>query len=403
MHYFLSTFGSAGDVFPMLGLATEIRDRGYRVTLATNQHFEENARACGIDFVPLGTEEDYQRCASHPDLWHFRKSFAYIFEHLKPWIPRQYEALTRAAQEGPVTAIVNCFGFGALAAQEKHGIPVYTLHLQPAVLWSDLKPPRMPGFMGPRWFKRIQFHVGEKLVIDRTVCPYLNQWRKTIGLPPVYRTLRSWNSPRGIICLFPSWYAEPQPDWPQPCYQTDFPLWNSGSDQPMDKALSQFIEQGDAPIVFTPGSANYHGKNFFQAALEACVSLKRRGVFLTGHAEQVPKELPSSIHWCRYVPLDQLLPRSAGFVHHGGIGSASQALLAGVPQLIMPLAHDQFDNAERLQMLGVASSLAPSRFTGKNLSRVLDRLLRSEEVSRHCAEVALRLEKGRGLKSLVLP
>ena len=37
----------------------------------------------------------------------------------------------------------------------------------------------------------------------------------------------------------------------------------------------------------------------------------------------------------------------AGLVHHGGIGTSAQALAAGIPQLLMPQAHDQPDNAAR--------------------------------------------------------
>ncbi len=49
---------------------------------------------------------------------------------------------------------------------------------------------------------------------------------------------------------------------------------------------------------------------------------------------------------------DALVPRLAALVHHGGIGTTAQAMRAGVPQLITPFAHDQFDNAARVERLG---------------------------------------------------
>ena len=45
-----------------------------------------------------------------------------------------------------------------------------------------------------------------------------------------------------------------------------------------------------------------------------------------------------------------------------------EAMAAGIPQLIMPLAYDQPDNARRLKDLGVGDSLKPARFRGAQLS-----------------------------------
>lgn len=400
MHYFLTTFGSAGDVFPVLGLAAELVDRGHRVTVATSKHFESKIPRSEIEFIALGTEEDYRRVASNPDLWHPTKGFPYIYENLKPWIPLQYEMLVEAAKSGPITCIANVFGFGALAAQEKYDIPVYTLHLQPAVLWSDIAPPVLPKVVGPRWLKSALFRLGERLVIDRVVCPHLNSWRASIGLPPVKNTIRSWNSPRGILCLFPDWYAQAQRDWPQPCIQTNFPLWNFGSEQSLEPEIQRFFDAGSAPIAFTPGSANVHGAEFFQAAVDACVNLGERGVLLTEFQEQIPVNLPDTVRWIKYAPLEQLLSQSKAFVHHGGIGSSSQALMAGIPQIVMPLAHDQFDNIARLKKLGVGESLHPKQFNAPNLTRSLRGILSNKNYSEAAKRIAQRLKPHQGVKEM---
>lgn len=406
MHFYLSPFGSSGDVFPMLGLAIELQRLGAEVTVATNPHFESRIRENGISFHPIGTEDDYRRIASHPDLWHPRRSFGYLFENLKPFIEPQYEFFANAAQDKKhgrqqhAVGIVNCFGFGGLAAMERWRIPIYTLHLQPAVLWSDIHPPKMPNLHGPKWMRRLLFRIGEKFVLDRTACPFLNRWRRSLGLPPIRQLTRAWNSSLGILCLFPEWYAEKQIDWPAPCFQSDFPLWNHASDRPMHGELASFLDQGDAPIVFTPGTANKHGVNFFKVAREALIAMGRRGIFLTEFREQIPSDLPDSILWLPYVALDRLLPKAAAFVYHGGIGSASQALMAGIPQVIMPLAHDQFDNAERLERLGVSSTLPPSRFQAKSLVKQLERLLNDPTARTSCQAAAARLHKGRGLEGM---
>jgi rhamnosyltransferase subunit B len=58
-------------------------------------------------------------------------------------------------------------------------------------------------------------------------------------------------------------------------------------------------------------------------------------------------------------------------VHHGGIGTTAQALRAGRPQLVIPMAHDQFDNAARVKRLGVGSRIAHARASERALTEQL--------------------------------
>ncbi len=401
MHFVCSTFGSAGDVFPMLGLAIELQARGHAVTFATNEHFAGVVNASGLPFAPLGTAEAFLASIRSSDLWHPQRAFRHVFQFLSPALRDQYELHARLAGSTGAVGITNCFGFGAILAQEKLGIPVITLHLQPAVLWSRHAPPSLPGVVGPRWLKSMLYSLGERLVLDPVVCPFLNAWRADLGLPPVHRITRWWNSPAGVLCMFPDWYAPPQPDWPANLMQTDFPLWNRRPDGLMDGVLERFLDGGDRPIVFTPGSANVHGRRFFEAAISACRMLGRRGILLTEFPEQVPESLPASMMHVRYVPLDDLLPRSAAFVHHGGIGSMSQAMFAGIPQVIVPLAHDQFDNAARVRRLGLGGSAPSKTLTGRKLVRVLQPLLESVAVADACHGVASRLVRRDGLQRSV--
>jgi len=396
VRFIVATLGSAGDVFPFLGLALELRGRGHDILFATNAHFEGLIRRHGLAFEALGTEEDYQATIRNPDLWSPRKAFPHIFRSMSPVLRRQYDICAAAGSQA--VSIVNVFGFGALLAQEKLGIPAITVHLQPSVLWSRVNPPTIPGVIGPRWFKSVMYNLGERFIIDPVVCPFLNDWRSELGLPPVRRTTRWWNSPFSVLCMFPDWFCPIQPDWPANVVQTTFPLWNDGSSESLSPKLQAFLDDGTPPIVFTPGTANIHARQFFQTAMEACRHLDHRALFLTQHPEQLPKSLPSTILAERYAPLDRVLPRAAAFVHHGGIGSTSQALLAGVPQVLMPLAHDQFDNAVRIQKLGAGVGIPAIRFTVRSLRVTLNRLLASDRVTHQCREAASKLEARDGIR-----
>jgi UDP:flavonoid glycosyltransferase YjiC (YdhE family) len=62
----------------------------------------------------------------------------------------------------------------------------------------------------------------------------------------------------------------------------------------------------------------------------------------------------------RYVPMTPLLADSSLLVFHGGSGTMLAGLAAGVPLLVLPVAADQPENAERCVAAGVARLLAPN-------------------------------------------
>jgi UDP:flavonoid glycosyltransferase YjiC (YdhE family) len=152
--------------------------------------------------------------------------------------------------------------------------------------------------------------------------------------------------------------------------------------------LEEFLSTGDRPWVFTAGSVNMHAHDFFRAAVDACKTAGRRGLLIARFAEQIPSSLPATVRHFEYVPFSQVLTRAAAFSHHGGIGTMAQALAVGTPQLVMPLAHDQFDNAVRVRRLGVGDFVLPKNFTGAAVADSLMRLTTSretEESAKKCA------------------
>lgn len=396
MQILLTPVGSAGDVHPLIGLALALRDRGHRVKLVLSGYFSELAERLNLDHVALGTKEEFLQLASDPRLWHPFKGYPYIVRTLKPYVRRQYEIVAEHHRQDPTVVIGPCMAFGARIAREKLGVPLVSLHLQPAVLWSEHESPTLYGMLSgprvPRWLKRWQFSCGERFIIDRATGAVLNPWRKELGLPPLKRTTHWWHSPDCVLGLFPEWYAPAQPDWPANSFLSDFPRWDEREVRTLPGELEEFLDAGDPPVVFTPGSAMMMGRQFFKAAVAACQLMNRRGILLSPFDDQIPDNLPSSVRHFSYIPFSEVLPRATAVVHHGGIGSTAQSLAAGIPQLIMPMSHDQPDNANRLKRFGVADWVKPSAFRPRRVARMLDELIESPDVQRSCRELALRFD-----------
>jgi len=221
--------------------------------------------------------------------------------------------------------------------------------------------------------------------------PSLNAFRKELGLPAVQQVMSHWlNSPDQVICAFPDWFAAPQSDWPPHSATTDFPRWEVGAETVLDATLVNFLESGSPPIGITPGSAMAHGRPVFERALAACNVLGLRAVVITPYRDQLPAKLPASVMYVNYAPFELLLPKLAAFIHHGGIGTSAQCLATGLPQLITPWAHDQFDNASRLHQMGVADSIAPLANTNAWI-RTLRKLVHNESMATACRNSALKI------------
>jgi UDP:flavonoid glycosyltransferase YjiC (YdhE family) len=231
---------------------------------------------------------------------------------------------------------------------------------------------------------------GDRVVIDPLVAPAINEFRAKLGLTkPVKGILNTWwHAPQLVMGMWPEWFAPTQPDWPRQFNAVGFPLFDETGITPISNELDGWLSNADAPIAFTPGSAMVQGKHFFEESTKACVQLNRRGILLTRHPEQIPPQLPSLVRHVEYAPFTQLLPRCAALVHHGGIGTTAQALRAGCPQLIMPMAHDQFDNALRITRLGVGAPISVRGYRASRVAAQLKPLLESRQVREKCAAIS---------------
>jgi len=401
MRIIMTPVGSGGDVHPYVSVALALQRRGHDVSMIINPHFEPLLDRVGLPFVPIGTADDYDAVLSHPDLWHGRRGLGVLGGALRRWGREGFELIRAEAGRGAPVLVAPGLAFSARVAHEVLGLPLVTMHLQPSCLVSAHETPVLHARLRSinRWpalLKRLVLTLGDRLA-DRALAPAANSLRAELDLPPVRRiTSQWWHSPQRVIGLFPDWYAAVQPDWPRQTTLTGFPLYDAAEAAPLTPALDDWLSACDAagrrPVVFVAGTGNRQGARFFRAGADACRRLGRPGLLLTRFPEQLPDPLPDGVRHADYAPLGQVLPRAAAIAHHGGIGTAAEALRAGCPQLVMPMTFDQPDNAVRLERLGVARTLWPAAVNGRAAARALDALVGSDDVAGACRAAAGRFD-----------
>ena len=402
LRFLLAAIGSSGDVNPVIGLGAGLRARGHRVEVATNEYFREPVEAQRLGFVPLGTTAEANALMDDPRLWHPYRGFGAIMRQaLLPNLERLYRIIEE--RRGPdLRVAATSLGLGARVAQEKLRVPTATLHLQPSVFRSLVDNGRLalldlgPGV--PRPVKRALFWAIDRFFVDRVVAPGLNAFRARHGLPPVRAIFADHHhSPTLVLGLFPDWFAPVQPDWPAQTRLTGFILHDAGGTTAAHREAEEFLAAGPAPVLVTPGSAARDRTAFFRHTIGACADLGLRALLVTNHPAQLPPVLPAGIRGFSYLPFSQVLPRCAALIYHGGIGTLAQAVRAGVPQLVVPNAHDQPDNGQRITRLGLGCCLPPGRYRRGPAARALAALAGPGAVRERCREFAPRVDASAAL------
>jgi UDP:flavonoid glycosyltransferase YjiC (YdhE family) len=384
----LTTFGSYGDIHPYLAIAAELRSRGYHPVIATSELYREKMIAGGFDFVPVRPHippPEKQDPRMMEKVMHPKSGSSYILnEMLLPFVREGYEDLLRAVDSADLLLTHPISFAGPLVAQ-KTGIPWVSSVLAPASFMSAYDPP-VPPFWP--WMRHVQ------LLGPRFVAAFFKQakkyyrakgyekFREELGLPdrgsPVFE---GQHSPTLILALFSALFAQLQPDWPPQARVTGFAFYDGRNELAMPPELTKFLDEGTPPVVFTLGSsAVWVARDFYRESIAAAKLLGRRAVLLIGdERNQLKQTLPPEIIAVNYAPFAALLPRACAMVHHGGVGTTSQGLRAGIPMLIVPFAFDQPDNAAHAARLGGSRTLSRAKYRAARVAKELDILLTKPE------------------------
>jgi len=93
-------------------------------------------------------------------------------------------------------------------------------------------------------------------------------------------------------------------------------------------------------------------------------------------------DVPPGAVVARHLPQVALLQHTDVFVNHGGNGSVTEAVAAGVPMIVLPFSTDQFAGAAALERAGVGVVLDPNSFTADSLRSAVATLLASGAAER---------------------
>ncbi len=400
----LNTFGSFGDIHPYMAIAMELQRRGHAPVIATMEVYREKVEGIGVEFVPVRPniaqpkEQDQELIEK---IMEPKTGPRFLTEEVVfPAVRESYADLLPAVAGADLLVTHPAAPAGPLVGQKTGMLWISTV-LAPLSFFSAYDPP-MPPFW--QWFTKLSvFGPGVMGILLRAMkstykAKAITAFRDELGLAdrgnPMFE---GQHSPTLVLALFSKLFGPPQPDWPNQTAVTGFCFYDGNHDAPIPPELTRFLENGPPPLVFTLGSsAVWVARDFFQESIQAAKRLGRRAVLLIGDERNLPQSLPEGIIAVDYVPYQSLLPQACAVVHHGGVGTTSQGLLAGVPTLIVPFAFDQADNAEHARRMGTSRTLYRPKYFAPRVADELDQLLRQPSYASRAMAVSRELKQENG-------
>ena len=379
--------GTKGDIFPLIAMALELSERGFRAVFLTNEHHRDLVESNGVQFLSTGNKKDYIAVHGDDRIWNPKNDVLEIaFDPLlKTTISLSYKLTIEQFNKTTNLAVVGTFPSinGATMAADALAIPHITLTLAPRYVPSFVEPPAPIRWIVPRWIpkslgKRLTAGIlwaSDKRVERKEYFRKLNEMRLSRNVMPVTTPLVKFAFPQHHlqIALFPGWYGMRAPDWPTNLHATGFPKF-SQVDQDARATVDKFIRAYGSPLVFTTGTGVQDATKLFSEGKKICENLDVPGLFV-GKVENRSEYGTEGFLHLDYVDFKRILPSCLAIVHHGGIGTLAEAVRAAIPQLVRPLTFDQFDNADRVHRLGLGTFVMPKHFHEKKVTPIIRRLI----------------------------
>ncbi|GGQ06718.1 glycosyl transferase [Streptosporangium pseudovulgare] len=401
----LSTYGSRGDVEPLVGFAVRLRELGAEVRMCAppDEEFATLLDGAGVPLVPFGPSVRALVTRERP-------SAADPFRLAPELVAARFGTLAAAAEGCDALVATGLMPSGARSVAEHLGIHYVYACFQPIELPSPhCPPPPRPGrpFPPDVTDNRVLWELDAQKV-NALYGEAENTHRAAIGLPPLDNvrdhalTDRPWLAADPILC--------PSPETPDlDVVQTG--AWILPDERPLPEELEAFLDAGAPPVYVGFGSMPMRGASVdvTRVAVEAVRAQGHRVLVGRGWAGLALIDDRDDCFAVGEVNHQVLFGRVAAVVHHGGAGTTTTTARAGAPQVVVPQMADQPYWAARVAELGVGAAHDGPVPTFESLSAALRTALTPEtreraravaaQVRADGAEVAARLlldEAGRG-------
>ncbi len=405
----IQTWGSNGDIRPMIALADGLQNAGHTVTLVVssldNRNYSDECEKFNIRYQQLPEKITFDLKSFAQQTFRMNTAqwlVALLDNAFFPYEDVIYQASRQLANDNDLL-IGHHFLYPLKIAACKHNIPFYSVMFCHGVIHSASQPPfRFPN-LGKR-LNPLQWHLLDS-IFDFILKKKLTKLWNDEGMPRVKHVLSDLLSSDSLnlVAVDPVFcpaYSEWKPQH-QICGFLNLPSKNQH--WTIDTQLQSFLNSGPAPVYMTFGSLQqavpeWSMEIFIKAAqLAGC-----RAIIQTSSEKYPSNSQQKNIFFIGRHPHQSLFKHCAAIVHHGGAGTSHSASLCGRPSIVIPFMDEQLFWAQSLEQLGIASKpILAKEATETLLASRISTILSSKNYSNTANRVGKIISARQGVNNAV--
>ena len=405
----IQTWGSNGDIRPMIALGHGLQRAGHTVTLIVSSLDNRNYSAECTEFnihyqqIPEHIEFDLTSFAQQTFQMNSAQWLVALLDTaFFPYEDIMYQAAQQLACNNDLV-IGHHFLYPLKLAARKHHTPFYSVTFCHITTQSASQPPfRLPN-LGKHfnlWQWRLIDYAFDFLLKKK----FTRLWDKE-GMPKIKHILPSLLSSDtlNLVAVDPL-FCPNYKEWSAQHHAcgflnlpTDNDPWQISAD------LQKFLDIGAMPVYMTFGSlqqavAEWSMELFIEATrLAGC-----RAIIQTSSANYPENSQQDNIYFIGRHPHQSLFKHCAAVVHHGGAGTTHSASLCGRPSIVIPFMDEQLFWAKVLQQQGLAAQpLAAKHATASLLASRIQTILNNSSYLDNAKQAGTVISQRQGLKNAV--
>jgi sterol 3beta-glucosyltransferase len=396
--------GTRGDVQPYVALGAGLRQAGYTVTIAAPENFAALATAHRLDFYPLEGDSRTLMAGHYGQKYintgRNQLRYLYTFAQMAEERGDAHLKVALDATHNADAIVYNTYAWSGYHIGEKRGIPTFAAWIFPFTPSKSQPPFSFPPWLRlGKWFNRASFELYD-VAMQVMFGGVLKRWRRDLGLPPMGRGIFAHMLMRNLPILhaYSPLVSPAAADWPPRFPVTGYWFMEQAWEPPAE--LVAFLAAGEPPVYVGFGSlVGPHVERANRAAIDALRTTGQRGIVATS---QTDIEGDDQIFVVRYADHAWLFPRVAAVMHHGGAGTTSAGLRAGVPTITVPFMLDQFYWGQRVRAIGAGTApIYARRLTTRRLARRIQTAVADTTMRQRAKAIGEQLRQEDGIRNAV--
>jgi sterol 3beta-glucosyltransferase len=405
----IQTWGSNGDIRPMLALADGLQRAGHSVTLVAssidNHSYHAICEQLGISYrqVPEHIDFDIQGFAQrsfrmNPLQW----LRALLDEAFFPYEQTLYQAAQQLVADNDYVIGHHFLYPLKLAALQQHK-PFFSVTLCHAAIPNPAVAPFSFPDLGCH-INKLSWRLLDMVFNWALKKPLTRLWRNAGHTPPANVLTELLTSQQLNLIAVDPWFFRTYENI-QPYHQVCgfLNLTEDTRHWAMPPKLVEFLDQGEAPVYMTFGSLQQAVPEWsMELFLEAVKLAGCRAVIQTSSAQYPADSQTGQIYFIGRHPHQPLFKRCAAIVHHGGAGTTHAATLSGCPSIVVPFMDEQLFWARQLQLLGLAGMPLPAKsVTAAALAKGIRTVLASTSMQDNARQAGQAMQSHNGVAHAV--